>query len=243
LGEELGQVLGYAPKFTRKEFQLTQKFAPKFSAQDIALARQYGPQYAQTGFDISKQFAPQYQQLNLAQMRRNIAAQPILGTLNEQALSQLQAGGRLTPGEAREVEQQTRAGFAARGNVMGNQALGTELLNRDIYSQQKLRQAEQFASGVQQLNLAQLVGLGGVAQPPNFPAYAAPGGGYQPMAAGLGAAGAVVNPLLSYESQLQQANQNAAAAQSAAAANKSSGLLGGGLGAIGSIGGGLAMGL
>jgi len=50
---------------------------------------------------------------------------------------------------------------------------------------------------------------------------------------------ALTNPILAYMSDLFSSNQNAAAAQAIAGANKSSGALGGGLGALGSIGGAL----
>jgi Chaperone of endosialidase len=60
----------------------------------------------------------------------------------------LQTQGRLTPEQQRDVAQATRAGFAARGNVMGNQALGSELLNRDAYRQQRFGTALQQALGL-----------------------------------------------------------------------------------------------
>jgi hypothetical protein len=73
---------------------------------------------------------------------------PLFQTYQQQITPVLQSGGALTPQMARDVTQQTRAGFAARGNVLGNQALGRELLNRDIYRQQRYNQALQQGMGV-----------------------------------------------------------------------------------------------
>ena len=202
IGAELGQILKLLPQFVQKQVGLARRFGPVMARQDIKSAQEFGPQYLD---------------LNIGQLQRNIAGQPLLSTLNKQALSQLQLGGQLSPAESRDVTQQTRAGFAARGNVMGNQALGSELLNRDIYSQQKLKGAQQFASGVQNLNLSQLQGLGGVQRP---------GGSFAPLAAGIGATQGSTQSLLGFGSNIFDANQSAAAAESAAGANKSSGTMG-----------------
>jgi hypothetical protein len=59
---------------------------------------------------------------------------------NTQIEPGLMSGGALNPEQSRDVDQSTRAAFAARGNVMGNQALGTELLNRDQYRRQRFNE-------------------------------------------------------------------------------------------------------
>lgn len=243
LGQELGAILQYMPKFTQKQYGLARDYGEKFAGKDIALSKQFGPQYAGLGLDIAKQYAPGYQQLNLQQMQRAIQGSPLLNELNKQALAQLQTGGKLTPEQERDVTQATRAGFAARGNVIGNQALGAELLNRDVYSRQRLQEAQQLAMGLQNLDLTTTGALGGIVNPPNFAAYGTPGAGFGPMAAGIGATSGIAQPLMSFGQNLFDANQNAAAAQSTAAANKGAGATSGALGAVGAIGGGLAMGL
>jgi hypothetical protein len=219
----------------QKQAALAGKYGPILAQQDIGRAREFAPQYAGVGLDLTKQYAPQYQALNLAQMQRNIAGQPILAELNRQAQSDLAAGGQLTPEQTRDIQQQTRAGFAARGNVLGNQALGAELLNRDQYAQQRLAQRRQFGVQVQGLNLQQLSGLGGVAQMPNLAAYGAPGASYAPMTAALGATSGALGTTAPIVSDIFSSNQNAAANQAIAGANKSSGIAGGALSAVGSI--------
>lgn len=59
---------------------------------------------------------------------------------NTQIQPGLMSGGALNAAQNRDVEQATRADFAVRGNVMGNQALGTELLNRDQYRRQRFNE-------------------------------------------------------------------------------------------------------
>lgn len=267
LGGELSQILQLMPKFAQKSYGILRNYGEKFGQKDIELMKQFAPQYAQTGLgltkqfagqyagaglDIAKQYAPGYLQLNQQQMQQAIAGSPLLKELNAQALSQLQAGGKLTPEQERDVAQATRATFAARGNVIGNQAIGAELLNRDVFSRQRLQEAQQLAAGVQNLDLTSLAGLGGQVQQPNLPAYAgapnfaamaAPGAGFGPLAAGVGAVSGVTQPLMAFGQNVFDANQSAAAAQSTAAANKSAGVGSGALGAVGAIGGGLAMGL
>lgn len=233
IGQELSTILQNLPKFIQKEYSLAGQYGPKFAQQDINASTQFAPQYAGLGLDISKQFAPQYQGLNLEQMQRNIAGQPLLKGLNQQANADLALGGQLSPQELRNVTQGTLSGFAARGNAGGTQALASEFLNRDLYSRQRENERRQFASQVQGLNLQQLSGLGGVVQPPNFAAYAAPGASYAPMAAGLGATSGQANSLLGFGSNLFDANQSAAANQAIGGANKSSGVIGGITSAVG----------
>lgn len=140
-----------------------------------------------------------------------VQGQPLLSgaeSAGEQwLLPVLQSGGALTPEQNRDVTQATRAGFAARGNVVGNQALGTELLNRDLYRQERFGTALNQTLGIEQSEVGDYATL--------------------------------INPLLSYASDLNSSNQNAAAAASVAGANKGSGLIGGGLSAVGSIAGAL----
>jgi len=124
-------------------------------------------------------------------------------------LPTLQSQGALTSEQDRDVTQATRAGFAARGNVVGNQALGSELLNRDQYRQQRFTQALGQAGMLQGLQGGALQQALGVEQ------------------GQVGTFATLMNPLLSYGSDLNSSNQNAAAAQAIAGGNKNSGLLGG----------------
>ena len=111
LGKELMQIRHEIPKFVQTQYNVAGQYGPQFTQQDIGLSRQYapqyaglgldltkrfGPQYAQQGFDIAKKLAPQYLGLNLGEMRRTIAGQPLLGRINRQAQAGLASGG-VTP--------------------------------------------------------------------------------------------------------------------------------------------------
>src|SRR5215469_16847880 len=124
-GSELSQVLQAYPKFVQKGYGLVRDYAPKFAQQDVDLSKQYAPQYAGLGLDISKQFAPGYLDLNLAQMQKNIAGQPLLQGLNTQAQQQLALQGQLTPQEAYQETQGTLGTFGGRNNVF-NQAAAAD---------------------------------------------------------------------------------------------------------------------
>jgi hypothetical protein len=234
LGSELGSIIQFLPKFTQKTYGLARQYAPKFSGLDIKTLAKYAPQYAQLGYGLSKQFGPQYLGLNLGQMRADIAGQPLLKELNRQAQEQLGQQGRLTPQEAYQATQGSLTPFAGRNNVF-NQAEATAFLNRDALIRQRRQEAQQFATGVQNLDLAQLAGLGGVINPPNFPAYGAPGAAFGPMQAGIGASSGISGQVIPFASDLFSSNQSAAANQAIGGANKTSGLVGAGVGAAGSI--------
>lgn len=170
----------------------------------------------------------------------------------------LQSQGALTPEQNRDVTQATRARFAAQGNVMGNQAIGQELLDRDQYRQQRfgtaLNQALGLSGSIGNLSgqeagiIGQQAGLTGaqagittgLTQGIQGLQTGALGNVLNTESTGVGSFSKLTNPILAYMSDLFSSNQNAAAAQSIAGANKSAGGLSGGLGAIGSIVGGVA---
>lgn len=172
----------------------------------------------------------------------------------------LQSQGALTPEQDYDVRKATEAIFASQGNATGNQAAGAELLNRDQYRQSRFANALSQALGLsgsisgltgQEAGLTQL-GAGLTGQEAGLTGEQAGlttglAQGAQGLQSGqlsqllgteqgqVGSYATLFNPLLSYASDLFSSNQNAAAAQSIAGANKSSGALGGGLSAIGTI--------
>jgi hypothetical protein len=84
---------------------------------------------------------------------------PLQQQLQQQASAQLATGGALTPDQLRQVQQDTRGAYAARGLYDSNQAIGAEILNTDAARQARLQQAQAFAgnvdaAGQQQINAA-----------------------------------------------------------------------------------------
>ena len=85
---------------------------------------------------------PQGRAAMLAQSPENAL---LMNQLNWQANRELAAGSNLTPDEARAMQQQSRAAFAARGMGGSNAGVGDELLRQFNLGQQLLRQRQAFA--------------------------------------------------------------------------------------------------
>lgn len=89
-----------------------------------------------------------------AMLASNPAQRQLLELLNAQAVQGLQAGTTMTPEEARQVQQASRAAFAARGMGGTNAAIGDELLQQYNLGQQLLRQRQDFGGRVLGYNQA-----------------------------------------------------------------------------------------
>lgn len=169
------------------------------------------------------------------------ADSPILSTLNAQALNALRSGGQLTPQEQRDIEQQTRAGFAQRGMATGNAALGAELLNRDSAVRARVAAGQQFATGVEGLNQGQTRNVAGAAgtfaSTLSDPFQAILG---RPGQSGVMPVNRMFNPESSYASDLYNTNYNAQAASNIAGANNTSALYGAIIKSIGQAASGAA---
>lgn len=72
----------------------------------------------------------------------------LLGTLNQQANSELAAGSQLTPDEQTAMQQASRAAFASRGMTGSNSSIADELLKQYNLGQQLLTQRQGFAQSV-----------------------------------------------------------------------------------------------
>lgn len=151
----------------------------------------------------------------------------------------IMSGGALTPQMERDVSQQTRNIASAQGNAQSTGALGTELLNRDQYRQQRLGTALGEGQGL----LSQQAGVLGQEQ-------AMQTGGLNQLLGVQNAAtqnfSVLTNPILGYLGNLYGGNQQASIANAEIQAklqdqqnSKSSGLIGGGASLLGSVAVGL----
>jgi hypothetical protein len=162
----------------------------------------------------------------------------------QQKLGALQANGTmLSPEEQRAVEQETRAGYAARGTALGQQANLAEVLNR--YNARQAREQQLVALGT---------GLGGYFQQQAAPALTS--FYQQPMYAGSFGGSAVQNAMMAQqqagpqyfnpESQTGMGSiygaYNAQSQYAAGMAQANAARRAGKMGAMGAIGGGLLMG-
>lgn len=161
----------------------------------------------------------------------------LMDRLNQQAMSELDAGASLPPALARELEQQVRSSQAARGMGYGMADVGNEALIKGLQAEQLQRRRQQFAQNVVGMNAATatdpflaILGRPGV-QVGQAAGITGQGMGFNP--------GNTFNPESAYAGSLNANNFNAANNAAIASANAKAGMIGGGLSMLGSIGGGL----
>lgn len=172
--------------------------------------------------------------------------------LEQQARSEMALGNQMSPEQQRQIEQATRASFAARGMAMGRPAAFAEVLNKDQYATQRQGQRQQFAMGVDQLQQQRLQAnrgfLGnvtqlslGATQDPFMAilgrASQAPQVGQAQFGSGqatLGAQPNLFNPQSSYAQDLYNTNYNGQVAYGIGMANRDAALYGAQLGYQGS---------
>jgi hypothetical protein len=193
---------------------------------DIADVARYGPAATQAFLAANPGL-----RRSLDVVQGNLTPDPLLTALQQQAQSQVAAGGALTPEEQRLADQQVRAGYAARGMTQGNQSLAAEILNRDALRRQRIAAAQQFALGTEGASQAQRDFAGRAAQifsttlSDPFQAIlgrtsgagGGGGGGGYPQAIGTGAR--MFDPTNPYAQDVYNSNFNARNAQNIANQN------------------------
>lgn len=171
-------------------------------------------------FKAQQQWAPQFAQLDLNTMQgmmpgiMNVADQnaysPIQHQLQQQAQADLSQGGRLTPDQMRNVQQDTRSAFNDRGLGISNPAMFSEVMNLESARQNRLRDRQQFASGIDQQGFARRqAGISNAMQ-----------------LMGYGTA-QLFNPESAYAGDVYNTNYNSRAAANIATANNRSAMMGG----------------
>ena len=165
----------------------------------------------------------------------NPQQQALVDALNEQALAELQAGTNLDPSLQRTTQQAIRQGQADRGMGYGVGDVSAEALYTGLTAENLRRQRQQFATNVVGVNAATgtdpfmaILGRSGV-NPAAGIGIQGQGQSFNP--------GSVFNPESQYASSLYASNQNAQQNANIATANANSAILGGVLGAAGSLGG------
>lgn len=160
----------------------------------------------------------------------------LMDRLNQQAMSELDAGAGLPPALARELEQQVRSSQAARGMGYGMADVSNEALIKGLQAEQLQRRRQQFAQNVVGMNAATatdpflaILGRPGV-QVGQAAGITGQGMGFNP--------GNTFNPESAYAGSLNANNFNAANNAAIASANAKAGMIGGGMSMLGSIGGG-----
>jgi len=233
------------------------QFAPKYQALTIDLLKKATPELLQL---YKEQIAPTMGEVEAAARSRSrygdITDISILGPqtraaiqgfapeqtriadiLAQNATSNLLAGSRLTPEQQRMAQQQARVASSARGMAQGPNAALQEALRSQMIGAGLQQQRQQQAMGA--LQAGQGVYGDVFQQVLGRPSQAFAGSqGFVGQASGFNP-GQLFNPESAYASNIYAGNQQAIGAARAAGASATSGLIGGGLGALGSIGGGL----
>jgi hypothetical protein len=248
-----------------KVFESEQIYQPKYQA----LQDQIAKQAAESQIALYRGLQPKYSALEEEYMKSQQAAQlrglqerapeyvqafqeaqgvgginQALQQYTQQKLGALQADGTMmSPQEKRAIEQQTRAGFAARNTLLGGQSNLAEVLNR--YNARQAREQQLVALGT---------GLGGYFAQQSAPALTS--FYQQPMYAGSFGGQAAQNAMMAQqqagpqyfnpESQTGMGSiygaYNAQMQLAAGTAQANAARSAGKMGAMGAIGGGLLMG-
>ena len=232
------------------------QFAPRYQALQLDLLRQATPELLAL---YKEQIAPTMGEVEAAARSRSRAgdiadiarlgpqareamrgAAPeqtqIADILAQNATSNLLAGSRLTPEQQRMAQQQARIASSARGMAQGPQAAFQEALRSQLMGAGIQQQRQQQAMGA--LQAGQGVYGDVFQQVLGRPSQAFAGSqGFLGQAQGFNP-GQLFNPESAYAANLFGGNQQTQMAANAAGASATSGLIGAGLGAIGSIGGG-----
>ena len=160
----------------------------------------------------------------------------IADILAQNATSNLLAGSRLTPEQQRMAQQQARIASAARGMPQGPSATLQEALRSQMVGAGLQQQRQQQAMGA--LQAGQGVYGDVFQQVLGRPSQAFAGSqGFLGQAQGFNP-GQLFNPESAYASNIYAGNQQAIGAANAAGASATSGIIGGIMGGLGSLGGG-----
>jgi len=255
--QETADTLRTQLELAPEKYAAEAQFAPKYQALQLDLVRQATPELLKL---YKEQIAPTMGEVEAAARSRSRAGdiadiarlgpqarEAIRGASPEQAriadilaanaTSNLLAGGQLTPEQQRMAQQQARIASTARGMAQGPQAAFQEALRSQMVGAGLQQQRQQQAMGA--LQAGQGVYGDVFQQVLGRPSQAFAGSqGFLGQAQGFNP-GQLFNPESAYAQNIYAGNQQAIGAARAAGASATSGLIGGGLGALGSIGGGL----
>jgi len=149
--------------------QQMQQIDPTGEALRQGLGQSYLSQLAQTSNPTAADFQSyldMYKQVDPQGYAQRVSLAGGVDQFVKQMQDQAALGSQLDPGTVREVEQGTRAGQIARGNVYGTPQLVAETMARGSAGEQRLLQRQQQlqgALGLQQGYLGAGLGLGDVA--------------------------------------------------------------------------------
>lgn len=226
----------------RKALLNQQNIQNELYAQQIPKSAELASQYASA-------MAPAFGQIGASarsayEQTLDPSVRGLLGTLGQQASEGLTLGSALSQAETQQAQQAARAAMAARG-LTGNQAVSQEVLNTFNMGQARQLQRQQLAASVYGMGAnqaQQAMGLYGTSLMNQAQAFS-PVGSYNSATGANQALGpSLFQPESQYNAQLITANRQEQMQSQIANAQARAGLMGGLLGAGGSIIGGMAQG-
>ena len=251
---EMSEVLASQAAFTPKFFELAKEYNPQYAQLEMDTLKQNLPQLMQLYGDTVFPAMMEQERAKLGQDISNVeqyagrareafkAANPeqakLMATLSQQAQEGLDAGASLDPSLRREVQQNIRAGQAARGMGMGMGDLAAEATMTGLRAEQLRGQRQAFAGNV--VGLQKATGMDpfmAILGRPSQMAGMAPGFGQQGM--GVNQMAAARTPqfgMNNYFQDLFNTNYNASVNARMANASNKTAMMGAGIGAIGQIG-------
>lgn len=241
-----------------------ERFRPKYAQLDLDIAKQLAPDLLDLYETSQRRLGALDRETLAAQREADISAIEDYGTramqgyraaadaanpeqaalmaeLNRQALSDLKLGGQLNASERRDLQQSARGAQAARGFGYGINDAAIESWAQMQGSDQKRRQRQGFAQSMAGLNQANsvdpfmaILGRPSSMTPAMTGSFVGQAQGFNP--------GAMFSPESQYAADIYNQNyQGQLAARTATAKNRAS-MIGAGMGAVGSIFGGMASG-
>ena len=145
----LGMQGQFAPQFIEQGFQ----FGGQALGGLFGLQRQAGTEAAQQMADLrAQELGTMQQQTPLFRMLAGALSPEQermvqMETAEAERATAAAQNVNLTPQEQRDVEQQARQGFASRGMLGSTGSVASEILNRDVYREQKASQRRGEAAG------------------------------------------------------------------------------------------------
>lgn len=215
--QEVNQTMSaYSKNVLPQGLRLSSEYGPQLTA----LNTQLQGQALQGGVNNIQNVLPALQQTQMSTAMAN----PLYASMYNSALSQMGAGGSLTPDEQRLATQSGLQGWASRGLSGSPGGLINAALSRTNYSQQRYQQRLSNAGTV-------LNGFSGMSNPYGV------GGGILSSAYNTvsGNYNSNIDPFNSYAQDVYSSNQNAKANAANSQRNFTGGIIGGVLGAAGSI--------
>ncbi len=147
------QLLALSRQYIPEYAKLESEVATQIAQADLARTQGLLPGY--TGLEADYARARQQNQQQALQERgagfveayqAAGGAKDLLGGLRKYAEQQQALGGDISPEEQRMIDQQTRAGYAARGTALGGQSNLAEVMNRYSYRTGRERERQGYAA-------------------------------------------------------------------------------------------------